>query len=54
MTSNGSGAAEFDPQHQSIRQREKAGLAGGSGLKEAEARLSFRPFAAKFTLFSRH
>jgi hypothetical protein len=33
MTSNGSGAAEFDPQHHSIRQREKAGLVVGTMQK---------------------
>jgi hypothetical protein len=27
MTGSGSGAAEFNPQHHSIRQREKSGLA---------------------------
>jgi hypothetical protein len=31
MTGSGSGAAEFNPQHHSIRQREKSGLVGGLG-----------------------
>ena len=31
MTGSGSGAAEFNPQHHSIRQREKSGLAAAFG-----------------------